>query len=234
MKKPGLFKILFGGIGIALLVGAAALVLNTRNFIANAARTTGTVVELREVRDSDDGSITYKPVVNFTAPDGISVTFESSFSSRPAAYSVGESVEVLFAPGEPSKARIDGFGSLWLGPLIMSILGLAFTAVGGGVWIAGRIGERRRQWLMAHGTSVQTEFQSIERNTSLKVNGRHPWRILSQWQNPATSKLHVFKSDNLWFDPASFVKSKQITVLVDPNDAKRYHMDVSFLPQVAD
>jgi hypothetical protein len=234
MKKIGWVTYLFAGIGLAMLVGAAALALSTRKFIATAAHAPGTVVELREVRDKDDGSVTYKPVVTFTPPQGTPVTFESSFSSRPPAYSVGENVDVLFAPDDPSKARINGFGSLWFGPLILSILGAIFTAVGGGIILFRRLSERRKQWLMAYGNAIQTDFQSIERNTSLKVNGRSPWRIISQWQNPESARLHVFRSENLWFDPTQFVKVKQVTVLLDPKNPQRYHMDVSFLPQLAD
>jgi hypothetical protein len=234
MKKIGWGTYLFAGIGLAMLVGAAVLVLNTRKFIATAARGPGKVVELREVRDTDDGSITYKPVVTFTSPGGTSVTFESSFSSRPPAYSVGETVDVLFAPDDPSDARINGFGSLWFGPLILSILGAVFAAVGGGIILFRRRSERHKKWLMAYGDAIRTDFQGIERNTSLKVNGRSPWRIVSQWQNPESAKLHVFRSENLWFDPTQFVTAKQVTVLLDPKNPQRYYMDVSFLPQLAD
>jgi len=233
MKKLRTFKYLFGGIGLALLVGAIAWWFNTRNFIARAAKASGTVVELVEVRDSDGGSSTYKPVVNFTATNGTTISFASSYSSRPPAYSVGETVEVLYAPDDPNDARIDGFGSLWLGPVILGGIGMVFSAIGGGLWIAAGIGERRRNWLMAYGTAVQTDFQGVERNTSLKINGRSPWCIVSQWQNPETSKLLVFKSENLWFDPTRYVGGKQLTVLLDPQNLKRYHMDVSFLPELA-
>jgi len=75
----------------------------------------------------------------------------------------------------------------------------------------------------------------VQRNTSYSVNGQHPWRIIVQWQNPATGKLHLFRSDNLWFDPSRFVaQQKQIRVLIDPQKPKRYSMDVSFLPELAD
>ncbi len=234
MKKPGWITWLFAGIGVALLVGALALALSTRRFIASADRSTGTVVELIQVRDKDDGSVTYKPVVEYTSKRGQRITFTSSFSSNPPSYSVGESVDVLYAPDEPNDARIDGFGSLWLGPLILSLIGAVFAAIGLAIVLTSRARQKRSEWLMAYGDAVQTEFQAVERNTSLKVNGRSPWRISSQWLNPETSQLHIFHSDNLWFDPAPYVKTKQLTVLLDPKDPKRYHMDISFLPKLAD
>ena len=233
MKKKGWIPILFGLIGTGLLVGAVALGLNTRSFIATAKHAEGTVTELLEKRDKDDGSITYTPVVGFTADNGAAISFTSSFSSRPAAYDVGEKVEVLYAPEDPNDARIRGFSSLWLGPTIMGGIGLVFAGIGFGILIASRLKQKKRDWLRVHGTEIQADFMSVDRNTSLKVNGRSPWRIVAQWQNPETGQLHLFNSENVWFDPTTYVTTKQIKVLLDPKDAKRYHVDLSFLPQLA-
>lgn len=232
MKKPGFLSVLFGVIGLGLLAGAIALALNTRSFISTAKRAQGSVIELIEKRDSD-GSVTYKPVVAFTADSGASVNFTSSFSSNPPAYDVGEGVEVLYAPDNPNKARIRGFGSLWLGPTILGGIGAVFASIGFGILIASRLNKKKQDWLMAYGTEIQAEFQSVERNTSLKVNGRSPWRIVAQWQNPETGQLHVFNSENVWFDPTKHVTTKQLKVLLDPKNSKRYHVDISFLPQLA-
>jgi hypothetical protein len=232
MKKSGFLSIVFALIGLGLLAGALALALNTRSFIATAKHAQGSVIELIEKRDSD-GSVTYKPVVAFTADSGASVNFTSSFSSNPPAYDVGEAVEVLYAPDNPNSARIRGFGSLWLGPTILGCLGAVFAAIGFGILIVSRLNKKKREWLMAYGTEIQADFQSVERNTSLKVNGRSPWRIIAQWQNPETGQLHVFNSENVWFDPTNHVTTKQLKVLLDPKNAKRYHVDISFLPQLA-
>ena len=232
MKKPGFLSIVFGVIGLGLLAGAAALALNTRGFIATAKQTEGLVTELIEKRDSD-GSVTYKPVVAFMADNGVLVNFTSSFSSNPPSYHVGEKVEVLYAPDDPNDARIRGFGSLWLAPVILGGIGTVFAAIGFGILIVSRLNKRKREWLMAYGTEILAEFQSVERNTSLKVNGRSPWRIIAQWQNPETGQLHVFNSENLWFDPSNYIQTKQLKVLLDPKNAKRYHVDISFLPQLA-
>ena len=233
MKKPGFLSVLFAVIGLGLLAGAIAVTLNTHAFIATAKHAPGTVTELVPKRDKDDGSTTYTPVVMFEADSGASVSFSSSFSSNPPSYAVGEKVDVLYAPGDPNQARINGFGSLWFGSLILGGLGAVFSAIGFGILIASRLGKRRRDWLMAYGTEIQADFQSVERNTSLKVNGKNPWRIVAQWQNPEDGRVHVFNSENLWFDPTTFVKTKQLKVLLDPKNSKRYHVDISFLPQLA-
>ncbi|HKU90636.1 MAG TPA: DUF3592 domain-containing protein [Steroidobacteraceae bacterium] len=232
MKKFRGFIIIFLGIGVLMLSIAALLWNHTRSFLARAQETTGTVVELREVRDKDGGSSTWKPVVKFTTARGRNITFAESFSSSPAPYDVGEPVTVLYLPDEPEEARIRGFGSLWLGATIVGGIGLVFTLIGGGILFANRTGERKKHYLMAYGNAIETEVQGVERNTSLEINGKHPWRIASQWLDPGSNAVRIFYSENLWFDPSSFVKRKQVTVLLDPNNPKRYHMDVSFLPEL--
>jgi hypothetical protein len=228
MKKFRGFIYVFLGIGILMLILALVLWSKTRGFIARAASTQGTVTELVEVRDDDDGSLTFKPVVKFVAASGEEISFTSSYSSRPAPYDVGETVEVIYLPGD---ARIKGFGSLWFGPLILGVLGTVFAAIGSSILFIGRADARKAKYLMAYGDAIQTDLQGVTHNTSLTVNGRHPWRITSQWLDPVSNKVRVFNSANLWFDPTRFVTARQVTVLLDPKDPKRYHMDVSFLPE---
>ena len=221
-------------LGVGMLVGALALWNNTRGFVARAQTTSGQVVELLEVRDKDGGSSTWKPRVTFTAPAGQQVTFDASFSSNPAPYRVGDAVEVLFTPDDPGHAKIRSFSSLWLGSIILGGLGAVFAAIGTTILLVRRAGQRKKTYLMAYGNAIETDLQGVERNTALEVNGKHPWRINSQWLDPVANKLRVFHSENLWFDPAKFVTGKQITVLLDPNNPTRYYMDVTFLPQLED
>jgi hypothetical protein len=234
MKFLRVFSYAFLGVGLLMLVIAFFLWNNTRGFLAHAQEAQGTVVELVEVRDSDGGSSTWKPRVKYATPGGEEITFNASFSSNPAPYQVGEAVPVLFSPQDPREARIKGYSSLWLGPTILSGLGLVFAAIGGGILLARRLGRRKREYLMAYGNAIETDVQGVERNTSLEVNGKNPWRIASQWLEPGSSKLRVFHSENLWFDPTRFVTQKQVTVLLDPANPKRYYMDVSFLPELED
>jgi hypothetical protein len=234
MKKMGLFSIIFSVVGCGLLIGTFALVHNTRAFVAKAKTAPGIVIEMLATRDSDGGTM-YKPVVEFTASDGQKRSFESSISSNPPSYDVGEAVEVLYAPEKPSDARIKGFWSIWFGPLIMGILGTVFASIGLGILYAHRRTKQKNEWLMANGTEVQADFSSVEKNTSLKVNGRSPWRITAQWHNQEAGTLHVFNSENLWFDPTQFVAAKKkLRVLIDPHNPKRYYVDVSFLPTLAE
>jgi Protein of unknown function (DUF3592) len=233
MKKFRWVFFLFLGIGVLMLCFALLLWNKSRGLLANGSHAQGTVVELREIR-KDDGHNTYRPVVRFTTAGGRDITYEESFSSNPAPYDVGASVEVLYPADDPDSARIKSFGSLWLGPTILGGMGLVFASIGVGYVLFARGQGKKKDYLLAYGNSIETELQGVERNGSLEINGKNPWRITSQWLDPASNKLRVFYSENLWFDPTRFVTRKQVTVLLDPKNPQRYYMDVSFLPELAD
>lgn len=231
MKTIAIVKYVFAAVGVALLAGAFLWWQSVSAFVAGAARAQGTVVDLIASRSSD--STTYRPEVRFTAPGGRVVQFISGAGSNPPGYSRGESVEVLFEPSRPDKAMVNGFFSLWGGPLIVGGLGGVFFLVGAAILVATRLAGQRSERLRMLGTPVQANFQQVELNESLRVNGAHPFRIVAQWQDPATSQVHVFRSANLWFDPSDYLKSKTLTVYVDPADPRKYLLDTSFLPKLA-
>jgi hypothetical protein len=140
---------------------------------------------------------------------------------------------VLYDPADPGSPRIDGFLDLWLVPVILGGLGATFFSVGGGIMLVGAIRRRRREWLSRNGTRIETTFQRVEVNEALSLNGRHPFRVVSQWLDPATGEVHVFESANLWFDPTEYVRDPRITVIIERGNPRRYAVDLSFLPKLA-
>ena len=228
-------KYVFTIIGAGMLIGAYFLYKSTSTFLEDAVSTEGTVIELLRVySDSDSGtSITYKPVVEFLDKNGSDFEFTSSSSSNPPSYSIGEKVEVLYNPTSPNKAKIKGFFSLWGAATIVGGLGTVFFLIGGAILIFSRNKKKLKEHLKLEGKRIEADIQSVGLNTSYAVNGRNPFQIIAQWQNPSTSKLHIFKSDNLWFDPSDFLKEETITVLIDKRNPNKYWVDTSFLPEVA-
>jgi hypothetical protein len=59
------------------------------------------------------------------------------------------------------------------------------------------------------------------------------YRICAQWTNPVTSEIHIFNSENIWFDPADHINTDEVTVLIERDNPKKYYVDISFLPKVA-
>ncbi len=120
---------IFGAIGAALFAVALLAAVHTVYFIHSAVRAQGEVIDLLHVESDDDGDGTWKPRVRFRTAAGETIEFESSTSSNPPSYDIGEAVQVLHAPGHPRNARIDGFFSLWGMSLIFGAIGTAFLVV---------------------------------------------------------------------------------------------------------
>ena len=231
MRTYNLLKIIFSLLGAAVLVGAFFSYQNTTTFLDEALEVPGTVTDLIYSRSSDSSS--YYPVVEFQDVSGQLIEFQSSSGSNPASYSVGESVSVLYRAGEPQSARINGFFSLWGLSLILGILGGVFFLVGALMILVPLLRQGRGAKLRESGQLVVARVQGVEQNTGLVMNGQSPFRIVTQWQNPITASVHVFRSDNIWFDPTDHIPGEAINVYIRPDNPKRYWVDTSFLPQMA-
>lgn len=214
--------------GVLTLAGGGASAVSTSRFLETAVTAPGVVTELVPKRSSD-GDVLYSPKVHFRDRDGGSVVFVPNTSSRPLAYSVGEGVEVVYAPGDSADARIRGFFSLWGVALIASVLGAILTVVGVGFLLWPKWKARKVAWLRKNGQKVAAEPVEVVLDRSLQVNGRHPYRIVCQWSDPVSGEAHSFRSDALWFDPSPALGEQPLTVWVAPDNPRRYHVDLAFL-----
>jgi len=116
---------------IAVLAGIAALLwfANTLTLVRSAVSVPGKVVELE--RTECQNAICYVPRVLFSeAVGGRQVEFVSSVSSNPPAFHVDEQVTVLYSPGRPERAIVQGFFSIWGGVILLFGFSVAFAIVG--------------------------------------------------------------------------------------------------------
>lgn len=233
MKVLKIVSAVFSTVGIGMLVASFFVFSNTSSFIGRAVEADGKVTDLERSRSSSSSGsgTTYRPVVEFTTATGKRIEFVSSVGSSPPSHRVGEAVKVLYNPTDPQSARIKSFFHLWFGFLIVFALGLIFAAVGLGMIFIRARGRKRADWLRQHGRRMKTAFKGVELNQSLRVNGGYPYQIVSQSSDPASNTVRLFRSENIWFDPSEHIKGEAIDVLVDPNDPKKYVMDISFLPK---
>ncbi|WP_187808397.1 DUF3592 domain-containing protein [Aquipseudomonas alcaligenes] len=215
---------IFPLIGVALLAGAVAVQVHRVGDQVNMLATTGTVTDIA-------GGC---PTIEFSTGNGEPVSFRGGVCSNPPSFAIGESVAVLYEAANPSHAQLDSFMENWFVSLILGGIGALFTLLGLVFVLPPLFAKRRAAELRVSGLPVFADLVSVRLNESLSINGVHPWKIDAQWLNPATNKLHLFSSDNLWFDPSPYITEKQVRVLIDPNKPKRYSMDVSFLPELAD
>jgi hypothetical protein len=90
---------------------------------------------------------------------------------------------------------------------------------------------RKAADLKLHGTRLLTTVQRIERNENVKMNGVDPYRIFTEWTNPAKGEIRRFESDYVWLDPATYLSGRNIPVYVAPGDPDVYYVDLSLLPK---
>lgn len=97
---------------------------------------------------------------------------------------------------------------------------------------------RRSRLLMAHGTPLLTDYKHVH-VSSRTIEGTEDQpgeivvegRILTQWRHPVSHELYLFRSAKVSPDAGDSIKTRTITVYVDPENMGRYHMDISFLPE---
>jgi len=196
------------------------------DLVNNGARAPGTVIDLEGRRDSD-GDTVYSPVVEFHDQSGAMHRFTGNVASSPPSFTRGEQVEVIYDPWSPGLAMIDSFSTRFLLPLAFGGFGLVFGGIGGGilVWVIRR--KRIVARLKQSGLPISAKFVECYHDTSTRINGRSPFRVVAQATHPATGKLTSFKSDPIWLDLSEVLMGKDVRVLVDPQEPKNHFIDLS-------
>ena len=117
-------------------------------------------------------------------------------------------------------------------PLIIGLafagFGLLFALIGLIPMLLIRRGKRKAKDLLANGRCISAKLIEAYQNTSVSVNGRHPFIILCQWVDPS-GQLQEFKSEYLWTNPYYIIDEmnlKTMDVYLDENNPKRYYVDV--------
>jgi hypothetical protein len=141
--------------GYAVLLLGAVLVLAMVRYQYQlaifGARAEGKVVDLAEVlpngtnghpEDQQPGTITYRPVVDFSTAAGLPVEIKAQQDVNKGVYVVGQAVGVRYMPANPGFAEVDSWISLWRPLLLGSLFDWALCA--GGLFLILRFGFRRR------------------------------------------------------------------------------------------
>lgn len=217
---------IFTPIGLIFAAVGGWIYYQDQSLAVRGVHTQGTVVDTVSSRDSD-GDWSYRPVVVFTDESGARHRFTSSVGSNPPSHSRGETVAVIYSPWAPEQAMIDSFFDRFLIPLVFGGFGIVFAVIGLGVLAAYVRHQRMEAQLRVSGVPLQARFADCYLDTSTRINGRSPWRVVCQATDPTTGKLHSFKSDPVWVNPTEQLKDREIKVLIDPARPKRYLVDLS-------
>ncbi len=219
-------QVVIAALGFGLVFAALGLGLGIRQARWEALSQRAVAQVVRQVSDGDD---LYSPELRFPTPDGGAVSFVAGTAANPPAYALGEKVTVLYDPAKPEQAVIDSFMARWFMPLLFAGFGLIWLVIGVAPLILRGLRRRKLVRLLARGRPIITAYHGVEENTHITVQGRHPYIVLTEWRNPVSKELVLFRSHQVWEDPAEKARNRMITVVVDPDNFREYVMDLSFL-----
>ena len=100
---------------------------------------------------------------------------------------------------------------------------LIFGTIGTAMLLVNRNKNRLRDELIAGGCYEIGTVVSVDRNMRIQVNGRHPIFVVCHIERGGV--IHEYRSDDLGYHPG-LKPGDPIAVYLDPNDEKRYYVDV--------
>jgi hypothetical protein len=121
--------VVFSLVGFLLFGIGVLIFIRTRMFISRSQEVKGSVIKMLTSSGSEGGTV-YAPVFRFTTIQGQSMEVAESVYSNPPGFSVGQVVDILYDPQNPSNARAKKWSSLYFVPLLLGGLGAAFGGIG--------------------------------------------------------------------------------------------------------
>jgi len=194
-------------------------------FAQTGIKTTGRITSITISRSGDD--TTHNVIIAYKIANGREYQTRGNFYYT--GMKVGDTVAMRYNPQNVEEARMvsgDIFSSVfWL------CFGLIFVLAG---FVPVRKYRQRKKdaaILFKSGSKVEAVVEKIYQNTSLKVNGKSPYRISAiSIDADGSQKSGTYISCDLWFDPGFYIKKgDSIDVYVSPQNPGKYFVDISDL-----
>ena len=110
------------------------------------------------------------------------------------------------------------------------IIGIIFTGVGGLLLLLGLVflmivlaKHRNNQKLVESGRYIWGDVVDCVRNYNVRVNGRHPYRMIVQYRD-AMGTIHIFKSQDIYTYIVPEALKRNVKVYIT-EDYKHYYVD---------
>ncbi|MCC6621883.1 MAG: protein kinase [Deltaproteobacteria bacterium] len=108
-------------------------------------------------------------------------------------------------------------------PFPFSLLPLVFVAIGGTLGAVGFVRIARAKRLFRDGETAPAIVTESWLNTSLKVNGRSPWKVVFRYETP-DGKVHEGTVSRFRIPPELRMPGAQVFALYDPKEPSRATM----------
>lgn len=229
MKKnivENLIWIIFASIGAIFIIIGITICGSIFNY-KNKIDTTGVITEISTHRRNDD-NLRHEVYVSYMI-DG--KKYESRLNSYSSSFYEGKEIEIYYDKDNPNKIGVKSLDLLFL---MFPGLGLVFFIIGS-IGILIKINKRNlEKKLKEEGELIYANYIETILNTSYSVNGRHPYNIICEWNNPEDNKNYILKSKNIWMNPERIMQEKNITtfpVYINLENKKQYFIDLNSLTE---
>lgn len=225
-KVENLVWIIFTIIGAIFFIVGVGICLNVLNK-EDKVETVGVITEMAPYR-SGNSDTSYHVWVAYQVEGK---EYESKLNGYSSDFYKGKEIEIYYEKNNPSKI---GVKSLDLLVLIFPGMGFLFMTIGGiGIFVKLNK-KRRKEQLKEKGELIYANYTETILNRAYTVNGRNPYNIICEWNNPSDSKKYLFRSENIWINPEDIIQERNIKtfpVYINPNKIEHYFIDVGEIEQ---
>lgn len=214
---PGVFLIA----GVGMLIGGIFLLMSTLRFKETAIEISGEITRIDSTYDNDgDEHCSVFVSYEYSGERYENVRLNSYSSSM---YE-GKKISLYCDPENPR--HIQAGSMLYFAPIFLLAMGTVFALVGGGILIPTITAISNRKKIREQGISIYATVEEIAYDTSITVNGRHPFALYCIYRDDYKDVTYRFKSGKLWIDPSTvFPVGSMIEVKVDANDYSKYYVN---------
>ena len=222
-KTEKIVFLLFLTIGLLFLIIGTVICIKTFNY-SDKIETIGIISRMIPYTDNDDTN--YNVYVRYRV-DG--EYYDSKLTGYSSSYKVGKKIKIYYHKDNVYKI---GVKSLDILMLLFPGLGLIFVCVGGIPLIIKSNKKKAEKKLKEIGTRIDATYVETVTNSTYTVNGKSPYNIICEWDDPSDNKKYIFKSKNIWINPESIINEKNIktfSVYIDMNNKRKYIVDIDEL-----
>ncbi|MDR2279766.1 MAG: DUF3592 domain-containing protein [Gordonia sp. (in: high G+C Gram-positive bacteria)] len=228
LGAQGVVGIVFTLIGVPMLIGGLVWGSIVASAVIGSDTVQGTVID-RTAYNSDVGvgessNRSYQITVRYIV-DGREYTYTPLGSQSPAP-AVGDTVTVHYRPDDPSDARLGGTAGIveWVGPGVLTLLGLIFGGVGIGFAVWWRRTRDRAVTLVEAGLRLTATVESVRSAVTTDSDGSTTtvWTLVARYDDPATGAVHRFVHAYNGVPAVTPPVGAPITVFVEPSDRTSY------------
>ena len=225
MKSVKFIWVFFAIFGLIFLgVGGIFVIPNLLNN-ENKIETTGIISEMTSYRDHD-GDTHYNVFVTYEV-NGEKI--ESELNGYMSGFYEGKEIEIYYDKNNPIKIGTKGLDAVML---LFPGMGLLFFLIGACGFANCIKKDKMKKRLKDTGEIIYATYVESNYNRNYSVNGRHPYYITCEWQNPMDNKRYLFKSENIWTNPERIIRDRSITtfpVYINMSNMKEYLVDISII-----